>query len=85
MKMGMNTGAKMAHFGTTPGRMKSRMHDHQDEADQQGETADVGRLEQIGHLDRGDPGMLRVVEVGDELADHQEHEDQAGQTRQMSW
>ena len=57
--------------------MKLTMSGDEDEADQQPDGTDVGRLEPVAELDGGHLGHVGVVEVRDELRDQQEEEQQA--------
>ena len=41
-------------------------------------------VQPVGHVHRGDGRDVAVVEVGDELADQQQHEDQPGRGRRTS-
>ncbi len=74
--MGMNTGAKMAHFGTTPGMIRLSR-----------------KITMINPTNSGSAPALACSSawavftasaricgvVGDELGNHQKHEDQAAQ------
>ena len=57
-------------------------HDDQDHPDQQRQGSDARLLEPVREADRDDVGDVAVVEERDELADHQQHEDQPGQPRE---
>ena len=79
MKMGMKTGAKIAHFGITPGMMKSRRRMTMMNTDQERERGECRHLSKRSAMALPPPprGRDAEIEIGNELGDHQEHEDEA--------
>ena len=75
----MKIGAKMAHLGMSPGMMMSSSRMTTIIPISSGSAPMPGRLEQLRERDREHAGQVAVVEVGDELADHQQHEDEPGE------
>ncbi len=66
-------------LGQRAGNDEVEHDDYQDEADQQRDRRDAGLSQPSGQRGGDDAGQVGVVEVGDELADHQQHEDQTAQ------
>ena len=77
----MKIGARIAHLAIACGHDEVDERGDEDEADQQPERPDVRRLEPVAEARSGDLRHVAVVEVGDELRDQQEEEEQAGEAR----
>ena len=75
----MKIGASSAHLAIAAGMIRSTTNGDEDHPDQQPDGADVDALEDVAELDREHLGDVREVEVGDELRDQQEQEQQARQ------
>ena len=73
----MKIGASSAHLAIAAGMIRSTIDRDEDQADQQPDGADVGSSSKSPSLTAATSAMLRVVEVGDELRDQQEQEEQA--------
>ena len=81
----MKIGARSAHFAMAAGMIRSTMIVTRINPISSQIAADVRALELVGELDREDLGDVGVVEVGDELGDQQEQEEQAAEPGDRTW
>ena len=72
----MKIGAKIAHFGMTPGRMKSSRTMTRMKPTSSSSGGMAARSSRSASADGDHAGHVGVVEVGDELGDHQQHQHQ---------
>jgi hypothetical protein len=81
-KQGHENRRENRPFGQRPGNDEIQHQNHQDEADQQRNRGDARLPEPAGQRRGDDARHVGVIEVGDELGDHQQHENHAGQPRE---
>ena len=81
-EQGHEDGREDRPLGDQPGHDQVQGHDDQDHPDEQRQAADARGLEPLRQAHRQHVGQLAVVEDGDELADHQQHEHETRESRE---